>query len=63
MTKPGWDPHDVDKEEVDVLTEEIREGRDLPIGPFYVPYRKNYPVIPTDNYDVSNPKSVIEEFS
>ncbi|KAL8496427.1 hypothetical protein ACS0TY_020224 [Phlomoides rotata] len=61
MTKPGWDPHDVDEEEVDVLTEEIREGRDPPIAPFYVPYRKFYPVIPTDNYDVSNPKSVIEE--
>ncbi|KAL3850336.1 hypothetical protein ACJIZ3_012218 [Penstemon smallii] len=61
MTKPGWDPNDVDEEEVDIISEEIKEGRDPPIAPFYVPYRKCYPVIPDDHYDISNPKSVIEE--
>lgn len=61
MTKPGWDPHDVDEEEVEVLTDEIMEGGNPPIAPFYVPYRKYYPVIPADNFDISGPKSVIEE--
>ncbi|XP_059659347.1 protein TIC 100 [Cornus florida] len=61
MTKPGWDPNWVDEDEVDVLREEIEAGRDPPIAPFYLPYRKSYPAIPDDHYDISNPKSVIEE--
>ncbi|KAK6141926.1 hypothetical protein DH2020_024329 [Rehmannia glutinosa] len=61
MTKPGWDPHNVDEEEVEIISDEIRAGRDPPIAPFYVPYRKSYPVIPDNHYDISNPKSVIEE--
>ncbi|GFQ05622.1 protein tic 100 [Phtheirospermum japonicum] len=61
MTKPGWDPHNVDEEEVEIISEEIKAGRDPPIAPFYVPYRKYYPVIPDNHYDISNPKSVIEE--
>ncbi|KAG8362942.1 hypothetical protein BUALT_BualtUnG0021000 [Buddleja alternifolia] len=61
MTKPGWDPHSVDEEEVDIVSEEIKAGRDPPIAPFYIPYRKPYPVIPDNHYDISNPKSVIEE--
>ncbi|KAI3450671.1 hypothetical protein Pfo_007336 [Paulownia fortunei] len=61
MTKPGWDPNWVDEEEVEIISEEIKAGRDPPIAPFYVPYRKNYPVIPDNHYDISNPKSVIEE--
>ncbi|KAL1557648.1 protein TIC 100 [Salvia divinorum] len=61
MKKPGWDPHQVDDEEVEVINEEIKEGRDPPIAPFYVPYRKPYPVIPDNHYDISNPKAVVEE--
>ncbi|XP_009616747.1 protein TIC 100 isoform X2 [Nicotiana tomentosiformis] len=61
MTKPGWDPNWVDEEEEDIISEEIRAGRDPPIAPFYVPYRKPFPVVPDNNYDISNPKSVIEE--
>ncbi|XP_060169732.1 protein TIC 100 [Lycium barbarum] len=61
MTKPGWDPNWVDEEEEDTIYEETKAGRDPPIAPFYVPYRKPYPVIPDNNVDVSNPKSVIEE--
>ncbi|XP_023753045.1 protein TIC 100 [Lactuca sativa] len=61
IMKPGWDPNFVDKEEVDYINEEIREGRDPPIAPFYVPYRKCYPVIPDNHYDIRNAKSVIEE--
>ncbi|CAK9150519.1 unnamed protein product [Ilex paraguariensis] len=61
MTKPGWDPNWVDEEEADVVRDEIKAGRDPPIAPFYVPYRKCYPVIPDNHYDISNPKAVIEE--
>ncbi|KAH6773063.1 MORN Occupation and Recognition repeat-containing protein [Perilla frutescens var. hirtella] len=61
MTKPGWDPNWVDDDEVEVISDEIKAGRDPPIAPFYVPYRKYYPVIPDNHYDISNPKSVIEE--
>ncbi|KAL2511138.1 hypothetical protein Adt_16738 [Abeliophyllum distichum] len=61
MTKPGWDPKWVDEEEVDIISDEIKAGRDPPIAPFYVPYRKCFPVIPDNHYDISNPKSVIEE--
>ncbi|KAL0369569.1 UNVERIFIED_CONTAM: hypothetical protein Sangu_0275000 [Sesamum angustifolium] len=61
MTKPGWDPNWVDEEEVDIISEEIKAGRDPPIAPFYVPYRKPYPAIPNNHHDISNPKAVIEE--
>ncbi|PHU03744.1 Protein TIC [Capsicum chinense] len=61
MTKPGWDPNWVDEEEEDIVAEEYDAGREPPIAPFYVPYRKPYPVIPDNHYDISNPKSVIEE--
>ncbi|XAR60091.1 hypothetical protein NMG60_11033334 [Bertholletia excelsa] len=61
MTKPGWDPKWVDEEDIEVVNDEIKEGRDPPIAPFYVPYRKPYPVIPDNHHDISNPKSVIEE--
>ncbi|KAJ8568443.1 hypothetical protein K7X08_027976 [Anisodus acutangulus] len=61
MTKPGWDPNWVDEEEAGIINEEIKAGRDPPIAPFYVPYRKPYPVVPDNNFDISNPKSVIEE--
>ncbi|XP_052201679.1 protein TIC 100 [Diospyros lotus] len=61
MTKPGWDPAFVDEEEVDVVRKEVRAGRDPPIAPFYLPYRKFYPAIPDNHYDISNPKSVVEE--
>lgn len=60
-TKPGWDPVWADEEDWDIIREEIEEGRDPPIAPFYVPYRKSYPVIPEDHHDISNPKAVIEE--
>lgn len=61
LMKPGWDPNWVDKDELEVINEEIKEGRDPPIAPFYVPYRKHYPVIPHNHYDIRNAKSVIEE--
>lgn len=61
MTKPGWDPNWVDEEEMEIVEKEIKAGRDPPIAPFYVPYRKPYPVIPDNHYDISTPKAVIEE--
>ncbi|XP_076910420.1 protein TIC 100-like [Bidens hawaiensis] len=61
LMKPGWDPNWVDKDELEVINEGIREGREPPIAPFYVPYRKHYPVIPHNHYDIRNAKSVIEE--
>ncbi|KAJ7947936.1 TIC 100 protein [Quillaja saponaria] len=61
MTKPGWDPVWADEEDWEVVNEEIKAGRKPPIAPFYLPYRKPYPAIPDNNYDVSNPKAVIEE--
>ncbi|KAL6566912.1 hypothetical protein OROMI_015316 [Orobanche minor] len=61
MTKPGWDPHNVDEEELEIISDEIEAGRDPLIAPFYVPYRKPYPVIPKGHPDINDPKSVIEE--
>ncbi|XP_047317096.1 protein TIC 100 [Impatiens glandulifera] len=61
MTKPGWDPNWIDEDELEIIREEIEDGNDPPIAPFYVPYRKPYPVIPDNHFDISNPKSVIEE--
>lgn len=61
MTKPGWDPVWADEEEWEIVQEEQAAGRDPPIAPFYVPYRRFYPAIPDNHYDISNPKSVIEE--
>lgn len=61
MTKPGWDPVWADEEEWEIVRDEIKAGRDPPIAPFYIPYRKFYPAIPEDHHDISNPKAVIEE--
>ncbi|KAJ0083853.1 hypothetical protein Patl1_30495 [Pistacia atlantica] len=61
MTKPGWDPVWADEDDWEVVREEIEAGRDPPIAPFYLPYRKHYPAIPDNHYDISNPKAVVEE--
>ncbi|KAK9123981.1 hypothetical protein Sjap_013583 [Stephania japonica] len=60
-TKPGWDPVWADEEDWEIVQDEVRDGRDPPIAPFYLPYRKYYPAIPDNHYDISNPKAVIEE--
>lgn len=59
--KPGWDPAFVDEEDINAVRDELEAGSDPPIAPFYVPYRKPYPVIPDNHYDIRTPKSVIEE--
>ncbi|KAK9168433.1 hypothetical protein Syun_000573 [Stephania yunnanensis] len=60
-TKPGWDPVWADEEDWEIVQDEVRDGREPPIAPFYMPYRKHYPAIPDNHYDISNPKAVIEE--
>lgn len=60
-TKPGWDPAWADEEDWELVQEELKDGGDPPYAPFYIPYRKPYPPIPDNNFDVSSPKSVIEE--
>ncbi|KAF9597090.1 hypothetical protein IFM89_015281 [Coptis chinensis] len=61
MKKPGWDPVWADADDWDVVLDELEEGRDPPIAPFYLPYRKHYPAIPDNHFDISTPESVIEE--
>ncbi|GAV61792.1 MORN domain-containing protein, partial [Cephalotus follicularis] len=61
MTKPGWDPYWADEDDWEVVREEIKAGRDPPIAPFYLPYRKPYPAIPDNHFDISTPKKVVEE--
>ncbi|RDX60764.1 Protein TIC 100, partial [Mucuna pruriens] len=57
----GWDPVWATEEEWRYVLDEIANGEDPPIAPFYLPYRKHYPAIPDNHYDISNPKAVIEE--
>ncbi|KAF9615337.1 hypothetical protein IFM89_022988 [Coptis chinensis] len=61
MKKPGWDPVWADADDWDVVLDELEEGRDPPIAPFYLPYQKHYPAIPDNHFDISTPESVIEE--
>ncbi|KAF5201995.1 Tic-like protein, partial [Thalictrum thalictroides] len=61
MTKPGWDPVWADENDWNVIMDEVEDGKDPAIAPFYLPYRKYYPAIPDNHYDISNPKAVIEE--
>ncbi|XP_030522393.1 protein TIC 100 [Rhodamnia argentea] len=60
-TKPGWDPVWADEEDWEIVKEDIKAGREPAIAPFYLPYRRPYPAIPDNHYDISNPKAVVEE--
>nr|KYP51840.1 hypothetical protein KK1_026365 [Cajanus cajan] len=57
----GWDPVWASEEEWRYVLDEIADGEEPPIAPFYLPYRKHYPAIPDNHYDIANPKAVIEE--
>ncbi|KAI0515767.1 hypothetical protein KFK09_008434 [Dendrobium nobile] len=59
--EPGWDPVFAEEDEWEAINQAVKEGKNPLIAPFYVPYRKPFPVIPDDHHDISNPKSVIEE--
>ena len=43
------------------IKEQIADGEEPPIAPFYLPYRKHYPPIPDNHYDIATPKDAIEE--
>ncbi|TKY48614.1 MORN motif [Spatholobus suberectus] len=57
----GWDPVWATEDEWRYVLDEIADGEEPPIAPFYLPYRKHYPPIPDNHYDIANPKAVIEE--
>lgn len=59
--KTGWDPSWVDREDEEMIRGELRQGRDPYFGPFYVPFRKPYPVIPDNHHEIATGKAVIEE--
>ncbi|XP_031488908.1 protein TIC 100 [Nymphaea colorata] len=61
MAQPGWDPVFADEEDWEAVVDELSAGRDPPIAPFYVPFRKYFPVIPDNHHDIATPKAVIEE--
>lgn len=59
--KPGWDPVWADNYDWEVMRQLKEAGQDPPIAPFYLPYRKPYPVVPENNFDIRSPKDVVEE--
>ncbi|KAK7272204.1 hypothetical protein RJT34_28668 [Clitoria ternatea] len=58
---PGWDPVWASDDEWRYVLDEIADGREPPIAPFYVPFRKHVPAIPDNHFDIASPKDVIEE--
>ncbi|KAL8140377.1 hypothetical protein V2J09_006398 [Rumex salicifolius] len=42
---PGWDPVMADEEDWELMEEEMKD-KEFPLAPFYVPYRKYYPLVP-----------------
>ncbi|XP_027341047.1 protein TIC 100 [Abrus precatorius] len=57
----GWDPVWATDEDWKYVLGELAEGGNPPIAPFYVPFRKHYPPIPDNHFDIASPKDVIEE--
>jgi len=57
----GWDPAFATEEEYEHVNEMLADGDDPPIAPFYLPFRKHYPPIPDNHYDIATPKDTIEE--
>ncbi|MED6210806.1 hypothetical protein PIB30_067637 [Stylosanthes scabra] len=57
----GWDPVWATKDEFKYVKNQIANGRRPRIAPFYVPYRKPFPVIPDNDYEIDSPKAVIHE--
>lgn len=55
----GWDPAWAGKPEWKFVKNRI--GKDPPIAPFYLPYRKPLPPIPDNHPDIKGPTGVIEE--
>ncbi|KAL3682761.1 hypothetical protein R1sor_000783 [Riccia sorocarpa] len=57
--KVGFDPDLVEDDEE--VVKQWNEGRGPPQRPYYVPYRKSYPLIPEDHPDIQTPQDVVEE--
>lgn len=57
----GYDPELVDDEDVERFEDLRRKGKGPPDTPFYVPYRKFYPPIPDNHYDIRSAEDVVEE--
>jgi hypothetical protein len=59
--RTGWDPDLVDRDQWDEIEKQWQEGGGPPMRPWYVPYRKHYPLIPEDHPDIQTPQDVVEE--
>lgn len=57
----GWDPKLATPEEWDYVKGQLAKGKDVPVAPFYLPYRKPIPPIPNNNFAIKGPEGVIEE--
>jgi len=61
ITGTGWDPSLATPEEWEYVQWKHCKGQDVPIAPFYLPYRKPIPPEATTQFDIKNPRDVIEE--
>ncbi|MCO5609935.1 hypothetical protein L7F22_064170 [Adiantum nelumboides] len=58
----GWDPNFVSPRSWEKYKKLWEEGKPCPPGtPYYVPYRKFYPPIPDNHFDIQTPEEVVEE--
>lgn len=58
----GWDPNFVSERSWEKYEKLWEEGKPGPPGtPYYVPYRKFYPPIPDNHFDIQTPEDVVEE--
>jgi len=61
ITGTGWDPAFATPDEWEYVQWKHYKGQDVPIAPFYLPYRKPIPPIPTNLPTIKGPRDVIEE--
>lgn len=61
ITGTGWDPVFAEEDELDYVSEKLAKGKDAPVAPFYLPYRKPVPPVPDNNPAIKGPMDVIEE--
>ncbi|CAK8535338.1 unnamed protein product [Lathyrus sativus] len=57
----GWDPNSVAPDEWVYVETQLANGRDVPVAPFYLPYRKHLPQVPPKNVNIKSPMDFIEE--
>eukprot|EP00250_Pteridium_aquilinum_P015613 c22673_g4_i2 orf=824-3472(-) len=58
----GWDPNMISEPSKEKYEQLWAEGKPGPPGtPYYVPYRKHYPPIPDNHFDIQTPEDVVEE--